>query len=130
MSDKSNILTSKDENLVRSKKLGGVIKEVDPFEKGIKVWLKHQFSPQYWNKFQVILETRIYNKHNEHIHDQKVGKTHRVCEVYFDGEYVCDIGEHDPKHEATTKLYVGLNRIKRDREDLAKRGQKTNKILT
>ncbi len=113
----SKILREEDVKVMSVKK-GTPIVEIDPFEKGIKNWLRSKF-PMYYAKFQVILETRIYNNESEYIYKQKKGELQRVCEIYLDGEYVCDIGEKDSKINAEKKLFAGLERIRKDRERIA-----------
>lgn len=60
------------------------------FEQAVRNMLKINFNDAHL--FHVVEERRLYNpKVSEYIWEQNKGKRPHVCEVYFDGEYVCDI---------------------------------------
>lgn len=60
------------------------------FEQAVKNMIELNFSDAYL--FHVVEERRLYNPRvSEYIWEQNKGTKPHVCEVYFDGEYVCDI---------------------------------------
>lgn len=71
------------------------------FEAGLRNMLALNFADSHL--FHVVEERRLYNPQvSEYIWEQNKGFKPHVCEVYFDGEYVCDVPS-DMQPEAALK---------------------------
>lgn len=92
------------------------IKDTTTFEKAVKNLINSNFAEP--DKFEVYEERKLYNPQvSEYIWKQNKGLKPHVVEVYFDGEYVCDITSNTPPPEAveliSKNLINAINRKKR-----------------
>ncbi len=63
------------------------------FEEGLKVLIESEFGLSA-SKFGVFLEGRIYRPSvSKDIREQMSGDKPKVCEIYFEGKYLCDVSE-------------------------------------
>ena len=77
------------------------------FEAGVWALIQHNFKDH--DKFYVIEERRKYNPTmSEYIYEQNRGNNPHVVEVYFEGDYVCDITSKMKPKYALNAIKNGL----------------------
>lgn len=81
------------------------------FEKGVRLLILNNFG--YGNHFKIVREAKIYRpSRSKYIQNQLSGKLPEVCEIWFDGKYLCDVSEDMKPDYAIAMINVALiNRL-------------------
>lgn len=83
------------------------IRTAQQFELAVMNMIRDKF--QDWRKFSVIEERRLYTPQTvEYIWEQNKGMRPHVCEVYYDGEFVCDVTSKMQPDEALALIQARL----------------------
>jgi len=86
------------------------LKDVSQFEKAVLNLIKTNFADH--EKFKVFEERKLYNPmYSEYIWKQNKGLIPYVCEVYFDGDYVCDVSSNETPPDVVEKIQNGLVKL-------------------
>lgn len=89
-----------------------VVHKLTTLELGLGTLIKQNF--QNWMEFNVISNIKMYKPNaDEFIYGQKLGNIPEICEVYLNGEYLCDVTINDTPSEALTKIQDGIIEVLR-----------------
>ncbi len=78
------------------------------FEEGLKVLIESEFGLSA-SKFGVFLEGRLYRPSlSKNIRDQMSGREAKICEIYFEKKYLCDISEAMTPDRALAEIHSAL----------------------
>ena len=78
------------------------------FEEGLKVLIESEFGMSA-KKFGVFLEGRLYRPSlSKDIQDQMENRKAKVCEIYFEGKYLCDVSEDMHPDKALGTIHSAL----------------------
>ena len=78
------------------------------FEEGLKNLIEAEFGLSA-SKFGVFLEGRLYRPSvSKDIRDQMAGKEAKICEIYFEKKYLCDISEAMTPDRALAEIHSAL----------------------
>lgn len=79
-------------------------------EKGLRMMIDQKFTRN--DLFQVISEKHVFNKDTQYIYDQEHGTLPEICEVRFQGEWICDINANMRPDFAYAVILDGLKKLK------------------
>lgn len=61
------------------------------FEAGLEYLIEDNFQDS--ENFHAVVDVRLYGDDDPHIREQKSGKLPTVANIYYKGEYVCEVNE-------------------------------------
>lgn len=93
-----------------NEKANELFKDKTIFQKSLELEIMNNFKE--WKKFSVYAEKTKYNPDTvEWSWKQWRGKLPEVCEIYFSGEYLCDIHENMRRDQAIALINFNLIKV-------------------
>ena len=97
------------------------LREPTYFEKAIYGMLLKMF-PQYVDKFNIVTMKRSIHKDSKEVWAMNTGKIPEIVDIYFNGDWLCEVFENMMPQQVEAKIIYCLNRIKKGLEEQQKRG--------
>ncbi len=84
-----------------------IAKQKHYFEAALEFLIEERFQDS--ENFHVVAETTLHGKDDPYITAQKQGKLPTVVEIYYKGEYVCDVNENMNPTQVVDRITFALS---------------------